>query len=62
MRRESRRAFLAVADIDHFKRLNDGHGHPAGDAVLRLVAKTLADSTRETDGPLESIEAGSHYK
>ncbi len=40
---------LVMADVDHFKRLNDAHGHLMGDTVLRAVARRLAESLRPPD-------------
>ncbi len=40
---------LVVLDLDHFKQINDGHGHEAGDLALRRFARQLKESLREGD-------------
>jgi diguanylate cyclase (GGDEF)-like protein len=40
---------LLLVDIDHFKHVNDGHGHAAGDTVLVEVARRLASVVRDND-------------
>ncbi len=40
---------LLMLDIDHFKQINDNHGHEAGDEAIRGVAKTLQEGTRGID-------------
>ncbi len=47
--RENREVSVVMVDLDHFKKLNDTHGHAFGDAVLRDVALTIVSTLRETD-------------
>jgi len=47
--RSGESALLLVADIDRFKRINDSHGHAAGDQVIRAAAAALAGSVRPMD-------------
>lgn len=40
---------VAILDVDHFKRVNDVHGHPVGDLLLREIADVLRQSVRNSD-------------
>jgi diguanylate cyclase len=40
---------LLLIDVDHFKRINDTHGHQQGDRVLQSIAASLAENTRDQD-------------
>jgi diguanylate cyclase (GGDEF)-like protein len=47
--RQQRPLSVVLFDADHFKAVNDTHGHPVGDAVLQHIAKTLLASFRQLD-------------
>jgi diguanylate cyclase (GGDEF)-like protein len=47
--RANRHLCVIMLDVDHFKTFNDAHGHPAGDALLRSLARMLQSRTRRED-------------
>jgi diguanylate cyclase (GGDEF)-like protein len=48
-RRHGKKLAVVLCDVDHFKSVNDRHGHPVGDVVLQGVARALAKEARATD-------------
>jgi diguanylate cyclase (GGDEF)-like protein len=49
VRREESHVVISMADLDHFKLLNDSYGHETGDRALRLFAQVLRESLRTED-------------
>lgn len=47
--RERRPFAVLMMDVDHFKHYNDSHGHPAGDEVLKRLARILRENVRASD-------------
>jgi diguanylate cyclase (GGDEF)-like protein len=48
-RRERKSVSIILGDVDHFKKINDTQGHPAGDAVLKRVARQMQSGVRSYD-------------
>ncbi len=48
-KRESKHLAVIMVDVDHFKKVNDSYGHPAGDEVLKRLASLLLEKVRATD-------------
>ncbi len=52
MKRYKETSVILLLDIDDFKKVNDTHGHPVGDVVLKEVATILSECIRESDLPI----------
>jgi diguanylate cyclase (GGDEF)-like protein/putative nucleotidyltransferase with HDIG domain len=50
--RYQRNLSVVMLDVDHFKSINDNYGHPAGDTVLKAVAKLVRSEIRDVDFPV----------
>ncbi|MBI2810555.1 MAG: diguanylate cyclase [Candidatus Melainabacteria bacterium] len=50
--RYQRNLAVVMIDVDHFKSINDNYGHPAGDSVLKAVAKLVKSDCRDVDLPV----------
>lgn len=50
--RYQRNVAVVMLDVDHFKSINDNYGHPAGDSVLKSVAKLIKSDCRDVDLPV----------
>ena len=48
-KRSQQQVSLVMFDIDHFKKINDHHGHQTGDEAIRLVSRTLREVSRDVD-------------
>ncbi|HET8710099.1 MAG TPA: sensor domain-containing diguanylate cyclase [Spongiibacteraceae bacterium] len=48
-KRSQQQVSLVMFDIDHFKKINDTHGHQTGDEAIRLVSRTLREVSRDVD-------------
>ncbi len=48
-RREETTGAVLMLDLDHFKQINDSHGHPAGDRTIKEIAEVLCQRSRESD-------------
>jgi diguanylate cyclase (GGDEF)-like protein len=48
-RREDTTGAMLMLDLDHFKQVNDTHGHPAGDELIREIAEVLRERSRASD-------------
>lgn len=50
--RYQRNIAVVMIDVDHFKSINDSYGHPAGDSVLKAVARLIRNDCRDVDIPV----------